>query len=1020
MYAWLDRLSIRSRILLLTVAAMLPLAALLAWVLHDDVGRAREGAYDKVRTLATGTAADLRRVLNRYESVLARVSARPMVRALDPANCDPLLSEYLPLSSAALGLEVRDAHGKVVCRYGPGLVPPAKGANRPEGEAAPPSGGFAASGVPVEDGRGRKLAALSYPVRDEAGEDVGLLVMTIDLPALNQRLLASTTGHEVVTVVDRTGAVLLRSADPAALIGTRLATGEPDPWGMPDGLVSAKGRDGVPRLAASITLPGAEWRLVASLPEAEVFADYRAAVRRTIGIGLGLCLLAVGLAWRLGASISGPVAQLQKAAGEVAAGKSFVRARLTGPPEIRSVAQQFNRMLDARALSEVRRQAVFDSAVDAILTANEDRIIVQANPAAARMFRCPLDQLIGVSLERFVPERFRRGQPKPAAGIGEAPVAPLPTGLKRDVIALRVDGVEFPCEASVSRISIDGPAMYTVILRDITQRKKAEEELRASASKLQAALASMSDALCICEVDGRLVEINDAFASFHRFEKESDCSRQVADYPEILEMFNSAGNPEALEKWPLSRALRGEAGTNVEYRLRRRDSGAQWIGSYSFAPIFAEDGAIAGAVMTARDVSAIREVQLDLESSHFALQRFIASRDRVQEEERKRIARELHDDLQQTLAAVRMGLRLVTERFADGRAELSGLLAGIDGLAEGAVVSTRRIVNDLRPPMLEDLGLLPALEAMASQFSQQSGIACEIDAVSELTDELLEAPAVAICLYRVVQEALNNVAKHSGASEVHIRLVNTPANSISLRVRDNGQGMESLDRRKFESFGILGMQERVRAHGGVMHIDSTPGHGTVLDVLVPLVGVPSHAGLFESEGQADSPADATDTGLDEQALPRLLGRATDQTLQDVIDAVSGNVAVVDKHGTIRFVNREWTQFAHHNGDPDASSVGPGASYLEVCRRSSLDDLSALRVLRGLEAVLSQKQSAFSCEYPCHSQVEKRWFRMHATPMASGDVMVAHFLIRAERHVLAHRDGSGPAKRLRPPAVARSP
>ncbi len=161
-----------------------------------------------------------------------------------------------------------------------------------------------------------------------------------------------------------------------------------------------------------------------------------------------------------------------------------------------------------------------------------------------------------------------------------------------------------------------------------------------------------------------------------------------------------------------------------------------------------------------------------------------------------------------------MGLRLVTERCRRRWAELSGLLAGIDGLAEGAVVSTRRIVNDLRPPMLEDPGPLPALEAMASQFSQQSGIACEIDAVSELTDELLEAPAVAICLYRVVQEALNNVAKHSGASEVHIRLVNHQR-TRSRCVRDNGQGMESLDRRKFESFGILGMQERVRAHGGV-------------------------------------------------------------------------------------------------------------------------------------------------------------------------------------------------------------
>ncbi len=334
MYAWLDRLSIRSRILLLTVAAMLPLAALLAWVLHDDVGRAREGAYDKVRTLATGTAADLRRVLNRYESVLARVSARPMVRALDPANCDPLLSEYLPLSSAALGLEVRDAHGKVVCRYGPGLVPPAKGANRPEGEAAPPSGGFAASGVPVEDGRGRKLAALSYPVRDEAGEDVGLLVMTIDLPALNQRLLASTTGHEVVTVVDRTGAVLLRSADPAALIGTRLATGEPDPWGMPDGLVSAKGRDGVPRLAASITCPAPNggWLRVCPKRKSSPTTGPRSGGRSASAWGYACWRWA--FAWRLGASISGPVAQLQKAAGEVAAGKSWVRAthRTAGDP----------------------------------------------------------------------------------------------------------------------------------------------------------------------------------------------------------------------------------------------------------------------------------------------------------------------------------------------------------------------------------------------------------------------------------------------------------------------------------------------------------------------------------------------------------------------------------------------------------------------------------------------------------------------------------------------------------------
>src|SRR5206468_9930702 len=131
--------------------------------------------------------------------------------------------------------------------------------------------------------------------------------------------------------------------------------------------------------------------------------------------------------------------------------------------------------------------------------------------------------------------------------------------------------------------------------------------------------------------------------------------------------------------------------------------------------------------------------------------------------------------------------------------------AGVDRLAERAIVSTRRIVNDLRPPMLEDLGLVPALEAMASHFSQQTGIACRVDAPEEdVSNEWVEAPSVALCLYRVAQEALNNVAKHSDASEVHIRLAMATESSISLQIGDNGRGMAAADMRKLESFGILG------------------------------------------------------------------------------------------------------------------------------------------------------------------------------------------------------------------------
>ncbi|WP_457102273.1 PAS domain-containing protein, partial [Microbacterium sp. P5_E9] len=167
-----------------------------------------------------------------------------------------------------------------------------------------------------------------------------------------------------------------------------------------------------------------------------------------------------------------------------------------------------------------------------------------------------------------------------------------------------------------------------VILRDVSERKLAEEELRAVASKLQAALASMSDAVVIADTEGRLVEFNDAFASFHRFADKSDCRRTFAEYPDILELRMPNGDPAPLAQWPVHRALRGEAATNVEYRLRRKDSGEKWIGSYSFAPIRSQDEAIVGAVVASRDVTVIREVQQDLESSHVVMQRLIASQDR--------------------------------------------------------------------------------------------------------------------------------------------------------------------------------------------------------------------------------------------------------------------------------------------------------------------------------------------------------------------------------------------------------
>jgi PAS domain S-box-containing protein len=139
--------------------------------------------------------------------------------------------------------------------------------------------------------------------------------------------------------------------------------------------------------------------------------------------------------------------------------------------------------------------------------------------------------------------------------------------------------------------------------KDITERKRAEEALRESRARLEAALASMTDAVVICDLEGRFTHFNDAFAAFHRFSSKAECASTLPSYPDLFETSFPNGEPAPFEQWPLPRALRGESVTNVEYRLRRKDTGESWIGSYNCEAIRGEDGRIVGAVTTVRDIT---------------------------------------------------------------------------------------------------------------------------------------------------------------------------------------------------------------------------------------------------------------------------------------------------------------------------------------------------------------------------------------------------------------------------------
>ncbi|OAI16102.1 hypothetical protein A1359_08780 [Methylomonas lenta] len=244
--------------------------------------------------------------------------------------------------------------------------------------------------------------------------------------------------------------------------------------------------------------------------------------------------------------------------------------------------------------------------------------------------------------------------------------------------------------------------------------------------------------------------------------------------------------------------------------------------------ILSDDGQLLRGLGTVQDITELKVVEQNLEYSRLQIRQLAASCEKAKEDERKRIALEVHDELGQMLSALRMQISLLRIKFADNNKQLLEQIHSIMELLDKTIQVTRDVATALRPPVLE-MGIASALEWLVSDFSKQSGIECELH-LPKTPVNLNEDSSIVV--FRITQESLTNVLRHSAASRVIISIAANPDYYV-LKIHDNGKGFDPSVRTKTKSFGLIGIQERALMLGGDATIDSASGNGTLIQVRIP-------------------------------------------------------------------------------------------------------------------------------------------------------------------------------------------
>jgi len=453
-------------------------------------------------------------------------------------------------------------------------------------------------------------------------------------------------------------------------------------------------------------------------------------------------------------------------------------------------------------------RTLVDHSNDAIEVIDPENLrFVDVNEKACRVLGYAREELTRLSIFDIDP------------GVDESVHARVGNELRRSGFAVieslhrRKDGSTFPVELSMRLVELERDYVV-VVARDITERKRAGEAIKESESRFRLVADTAPVMIWMSSTDKLCNYFNKPWLDFTGRSIEQELGNGWAE----------AVHPDDLERCLQSyvQSFDRRQGFSMEYRLRRRDGEYRWILDIG-VPRFNHDGSFAGYIGSCIDVTQRRQA----ESALTSLSRRLIE---AQEQERTRIARELHDDIGQRLALLAMGFDQIQQDTPELSPEVLRRMRELRRQTVDLSNDVQTMSHTLHGPKLDYLGLVATMRGLCEEFGELQRL--EIDFRSQDVPPL--ASETSLCLIRVLQEALQNAAKHSGVRRVEVQLKGT-SDEIHLIVRDMGRGFDINAAMQGRGLGLTSMQERVRLLNGTVMIQSKPMGGTTIHVRVPVI-----------------------------------------------------------------------------------------------------------------------------------------------------------------------------------------